>query len=222
MKNACLYTFFVFTTICCKNAIKPANAAREVKRVRVDSFPVNNLDQLVVKKPNLYLKASKEKNGEICLKYHYHMKGRDTYKECRFQYFDYSDVVFPDTCIGIINGSSFRQSNYYLVRDSILILPLIGMNNFLSIYIINLESQRVLANDIRTSLSLVWINEKTMNFLIADTPSYIDDTTYLYKVNKYKIEGTELPFVKEYSAHLSINRKDDLEANYKMARRFLN
>jgi len=219
MKTIYPYIILIFTTLSCKNTIKPAHAGIKVKPAPIDSFPANNLDQLEVKDSNLYLKASKDKNGVICLRYQFNLS--NTNKAFSFQYFDYSEVVFPDTSIGVIAGGSLRKSNYFLIRDSILILPLIGMNNFLSVYVLNLKSQQVLGDDMRTSLSLVWIDEKNSTFLIADTPSYIDDTTYLYNVNKYKIMGTKLSWVKSYSASLGVDLKDDLNANYKMVRRFL-
>ncbi|SHN16284.1 hypothetical protein [Chitinophaga sp. CF418] len=219
MKMIFLYVALTFTSLSCKSGGSSTSAEVEGKHEQVDSLQADSLDQLEAKDSSFYLKASKGKEGEICLKYR--LNHTNTYKYFCFKYFDYSDVVFPDTSVGIINDGSFRESSYYLVHDSILILPLIGMNNFLSVYILNLQSQEVLGSDIRTSFSLVWIDGKSSTFLTTDTPDYINDTTYLYKLNKYKIEGGAMSLIKRDTAHLNVNLKDDLKINYKIARRIL-
>ncbi|NLR62340.1 hypothetical protein HGH93_29885 [Chitinophaga polysaccharea] len=219
MKMIFLYIVLTFASLSCKSGKKPTNAEVGEKHEQFDSLQANNLDQLEAKDSSFYLKASKGKEGEICLRYRLNHTNAD--KDFCFKYFDYSDVVFPDTSVGVMNGSSFRESSYYLVHDSILILPLIGMNNFLSVYVLNLQSQQVLGSDIRTSFGLVWIDEKSSTFLTTDTPEYINDTTYLYKLNKYKIEGKELSLIKTDTAHLNIDLKDNLKANYRIARRLL-
>lgn len=219
MKMILLYIALAFASISCKSGRKPTNIEVEEKSKRFDSLPGNNLDELEAKDANFYLKASKGKEGEICLRYR--LNHTNGYKDFCFKYFDYSEVVFPDTSVWIINGNTFRESSYCLVHDSILILPLIGMNNFLSVYVLNLKSQQVLGNDIRTSFSLVWIDDKRSTFLTTDTPQYIDDTTYLYQLNKYKIEGRELLLVKRDTAHLGVDIKDDLKAKDRIARRLL-
>jgi len=208
-----------FASLSCKSGKSSVNVEVEGTHEQFDSLQPSSLDQIVTRDSKFYLKASKGKTGEICLKYR--LSYTNTYKDFCFKYFDYSDVVFPDTSVGLINGSLFRESSYFLVHDSILILPLIGMNNFLSVYVLNLQSQQVLGSDIRTSFGLVWIDEKSSTFLTTDTPEYINDTTYLYKLNEYKIEGNELSLIKTDTAHLNIDLKDDLMTNYRVARRFL-
>lgn len=214
-----LYIALTFNSFNCKSGKKTTNTEVAGTHEQFDSLPANNLDQLEAKDSSFYLKASKGKEGEICLRYR--LNHTNIYKEFCFKYFDYSDVVFPDTSVGIISGSSFRESSYYLMHDSILVLPLIGMNNFLSVYVLNLQSQQVLGGDIRTSFGLVWIDEKGSTFLTTDTPQYIDDTTYLYKINKYKIDEKELSLIKTDTAHLSIDLKEDLKANYRIVRQLL-
>lgn len=213
-----LYIVLVFTVLNCKNR-NPINEEVKEKHEQFDSLQANNLEGLEAQDSSFYLNASKGNEGEIRLRYR--LSYVNTVKDFCFKYFDYSDVVFPDTSVGIINGSSFRQSRYCVVHDSILILPLIGMNNFLSVYVLNLQSQQVIGSDIRTSLGLVWIDEKSSTFLTTDTPDYLNDTTYLYKVNKYKIEGKELSLLETDTAHLNIDLKDDLKANHRIARRLL-
>lgn len=219
MRKIILYIVLIFASVSCKSGKRTDSNEIEKKYERFDSLQASSLDQLETRNSSFYLIASKGKTGEICLKYR--LSHTNTYKDFCFNYFDYSDVVFPDTSVGVISGSSFRESNYYLVHDSILILPLIGMNNFLSVYVVNLRSQRVLGSDIRTFFSLVWVDEKSCNFLTTDTPEYINDTTYLYKFNKYKIAGNEVAIIKTDTVHLNIELKDDLKVNYRIARRFL-
>ncbi|SDF49190.1 hypothetical protein [Chitinophaga filiformis] len=219
MKMIVLYIVLTFASLSCKSGTKPANAEVDQEQKQGMISQADSPDQLEAKDSSFYLKASKEKDGEICLKYR--LNHTNAYKEFCFKYFDYSDVVFPDTSVGIISGDSFRQSSYYLVHDSILILPLIGMNNLLSVYVLNLQSQQVLNSDVRTSFSLVWIDEKSSTFLTTDTPDYINDTTFLYKLNKYKIAGGEMSLIKTDTAHLKVDLKDDVKINYRIARRLL-
>ncbi|PSL26358.1 hypothetical protein [Chitinophaga ginsengisoli] len=219
MKMIFLYIVLTFASLSCKSGTKPASAVIEGKQEQAETLQTVSPDQLEAKDSSFYLKASKGKDGEICLKYR--LSHTNDYKEFCFKYFDYSDVVFPDTSVGIISGASFRQSSYYLVHDSILILPLIGMNNFLSVYVLNLQSQQVLGSDIRTSFGLVWIDEKSSTFLTTDTPDYTNDTTYLYKLNKYKITGGEMSLVMTDTVHMKVDLKDDIKINYRIARRLL-
>lgn len=219
MRTLLLYVVLTFVTLSCRSGGNRAASEVGENRHKQDTLQAGSPDQLVAEDSSFYLKATKGKEGEICLKYR--LRHTNTFRNLCFKYFDYSDVVFPDTSVGVIYGDSFRESSYYLVRDSILILPLIGMNNFLSVYVLNLQSQEVLASDIRTSFSLVWVDENRSTFMTADTPDYINDTTYLYKLKKYKITGGEMSVVKTDTAQLKIDYKDDLKMNYRIARRVL-
>ncbi|RFS21185.1 hypothetical protein DVR12_17785 [Chitinophaga silvatica] len=179
----------------------------------------DSIEHFNVKDSILRLTATPQTDGEICLKYYLNHFASE--RDLCFKYFDYSDVIFPNISVGILNGHSFRKSNYGLIHDSILVLPLIGMNDFMSVYVLNLASQQILANDIRTSMELVWIDEKKSTFLLSDTPLYINDTTYLYKLKMYKITGSHLSIVRTDTIHMPIDVKDDLRVNYTIAQRIL-
>lgn len=187
------------------------------KAEQFDSSGKSVVDQLESRDSIFYLRASKGQSGEICLKYRLNHKG--SYRDFCFKYFDYSDAVFPDTSIGITNGRLHDKSNYVLLSDSILLLPVIGMNNSLSVYILNLQSQQVIGDDIRTSLDLVWVDKKSSTFIVADTRSYVNDTTYLYRLNKYKVNGNTLSIVKKDTAHLDVKLEDDFKAGYRVVKR---
>jgi hypothetical protein len=217
MKNILICIVLVFSSLTCKRGNKNVNQKFDSNKPLDSSFKI---DELEIKDSIFYLKASKDKNGEISLKYR--LKHTNIDRDMCFRYFDYSDVVFPDLSVGLIDSHSFKESRYYLVRDSILILPLIGMNNSLSVYILNLQSQQMIISDIRTSFNLLWVNERSSTFLVTDTPVYINDTIYLYKLNKYKLEENTVSLIKTDTVHLHIDLKDNLKINYLIARRILN
>ncbi|SHL81374.1 hypothetical protein SAMN05444266_10579 [Chitinophaga jiangningensis] len=216
MKMHYLLLVLVLAALSCKSDTSTAEK-KEVRKEQKGLLELTDLDQLEINDSSIYLKASKGNPGEICLQYRF--VNQIFFQNCCFKYFDYSNVVFPDTSIGIINESSFIVSNYFLFQDSILVLPLIGMNDCLSIYIINLRSKQVIVNDIRTAFSLVWMDKNSASFVITDTPRYINDSTLLYRLNKYSIHGAEVSIMKTDMSYLKYRLKDDLKTQYNIVRR---
>ncbi len=113
--------------------------------------------------------------GEIHLKYK--LNTDSGFKELSFNYPQFSDIIFPDTAIAIIQGNHVRKSNYYLFRDKKLLFPILGMN-FMITYVIDLEKNQMIDTyERRTYLPLVWVNSSNETFLVTDSPQYSEDQT---------------------------------------------
>lgn len=118
-----------------------------------------------------YLNIVKDTTGFLIVEYK--LKNVNFKKDTiRFRYFDYSDVIFPLKGVAVIKADTFKMYGYKLVKDSILFVPVLANNNSLSLNIIDLKNKNVITNDMRTSLTFVWIKEASdkIEFVISDTP----------------------------------------------------
>lgn len=171
---------------------------------------------------NIQLHLRKIPEG-ITLKYQLNHSNRE--QTMSFKYFDYSDIIFPISSIGVLmhdQMNGYVKSNLYLLGDSILVLPLIGMTNSLSIYMINLKDGQVIADDVRTSISLLWINEKEGTMLTSDNPEIInEDESYEYKFIKSKITSEGLKDQSTIVLICKTDLSDDINRQFEIAQNIL-
>lgn len=186
----------------------------ETKPVLVDTLTTP--DELLVNEPGLHLKASKKDSGELC--FHYQLADNDTMKTFYFKYLNYSDVVFPAAAIGLLNGTKLRIRNYLVVRDSLFILPVIGMQDGLSVFIYNLRSMEMIVYDMRTSFELLWLNEQNMTFFMAASPQQVNDSLYSYELKKYKLTANDVKEISRHKVGINIDRIHEQEVIYNIAK----
>jgi len=109
-----------------------------------------------------------------------------------FKYSNVSDVAFPTFSIGLIGNGHYVREKVYIYNNCFLILPVIGINNYLSFYLIDLNTGTLLTDDVRTSLELIWINnEKQPEIILADRSSS-NSTSYSYTFYVCSIVNNEI------------------------------
>jgi len=135
-----------------------------------------------------HLKIHKLENG-VTLVYRY--KTERKIRTLHIVHPLFSDVVFPELSVGVIEPGIYKERQFYIINDSLLILPLIGISNKLHIYVVNLLSEKVYEQDIRSAFSYVWINPSSLSFVTSNAPYYKDDTL-VYTLNLYTIRPSEI------------------------------
>jgi hypothetical protein len=217
------FVFFVVVSLyCCGGKQKetqdssPPNPS-EVKKVE-NSIPYLDSDTIFKKGLNSYLKIQKAEDDFLKLDYKLGVEEKE--HSFKLRYFNNSDVVFPEKGIGFLDSKNINLERCYIYNDSILILPILGVNNSLSIYVVDLKNENVLADDIRTSLSFLWIKKKKkLEFVMSDTPE-ISDSTYKYVLRKYELNKDKLKEIKLDSILLKYDLKSNLKREYKYIRKF--
>lgn len=183
-----------------------------------NSTPYLESDTIFKKELNSYLKI--QKTGDDFLKLNYKLKIEEKEHSFTVRYFNDSDIVFPEKGIGVLDSKKLKLERYYIYNDSILVLPILGVNNTLSTYVIDLKNENILADDVRTSLSLLWIRKKKkLEIIMSDTPE-ITDTTYKYVLHKYELDKNKLNEIKLDSILLKYDLKSSLKKEYKFIRKF--
>lgn len=160
-----------------------------------DSIPYADSDTIDYSGATYFLKIKKLENGFLELNYSLGKKsGPQSFK---MKYFDFSDVAFARNGVAVFDGKTTRYNKYYIVRDTILILPVNANDNSLSVNIIDLKNQKVLFDDLRTSLNSFWIYDTSgITCIMADSPEFMDPQ-YEYKLEEYKFTGSELIKLKQ-------------------------
>lgn len=128
-----------------------------------------------------------------------------------FQHNDFSEVVFPKKSVAILGDVDFTTQRFYVSEKLILVLPLIGVNNKLQIYFIDLRNKKIVNADIRTFFELVWINPQTQLMYTSNFPEYLD-STIIYKINEYSITTNGFEFKRNYTIETKNNIEDS--SNY--------
>jgi len=227
MRKLKFYFIILIINYGCNNDIKESNkiVPENIKKdTTKDVIPYFDTDRIDTSMFNIHLKAIKTVKG-ICI--NYRLKNEDKDRIIEFVVSHYSDIIFPNIAIGLIKPKSYSEYKYYISGDSILILPLIGVNNLLSIYVINLKTQNVLGSDMRTSFDLVWISSgKELTFLTSDTPTIIEDTIknkdiYKYVFEKTLITNEEIISIKRDSVLVNHDIKEDDNFQYRLAKKIL-
>lgn len=158
------------------------------------------------------LKISKEKT---LIKLTYKLSERNNFDSIKFQHTDFSEIIFPKKSIGLITKTGFIVQRFYLAKNKILILPLIGINNKLQIYYIDLKNGTIDDQDIRTSFELVWINEITQSIYTSNMPEYLD-STLRYKINEYTISSNGLHIERRFDIETKDNLEDSVYKQYEV------
>lgn len=167
-----------------------------------------------------YLVITKDSNGFITLEYK--LKKVNLKKDTlRFRYFDYNDNIFPINGVSIIESKKYKLYGYKILKDSILFLPVLANNNSLSLNIINLKNKEVITNDLRTSLTFVWLKERAdkIEFIVSYTPKVTDDGTlaekYKYVLIRYELKNDELNATKIDSIETNYDIKNNIKKEFK-------
>jgi hypothetical protein len=140
----------------------------------------------------------------------------------KLRYFDYDDNIFPLNGVGVINGKTFKLEKHTIINDSILFLPVIANNNSLSVNILNLKTKELLATDIRTFLSFVWINSsnKKIKFIVSDNPKIIDGNEnkemFEYHLKIYEIRNGELQYIRKEILNLTDEIGNNINEEFKI------
>ena len=168
-----------------------------------------------------YLTITKDTNGFLTLEYK--LKKVKLKKDTlRFRYFDYSDNIFPLNGVSVIKSKKFKLYDHTILKDSILFLPVLANNNSLSLNIINLKNKEVITNDLRTSLTFVWIKEQAdkIEFIISYTPKASDNgalaENYKYVFIKYELKNDELNVTKIDSIETNYDIKSNITKEFKL------
>jgi hypothetical protein len=214
-------TLILIVTACTNNNSnnKIRNGIKNDSGISVPKF--SNIDKIIDSTPNYYLVATKTATT-INLKYK--RKGSEKDSNISFPFSNYSEVVFPDTAIGLIQNKTYVKMKYYLFGDSLLILPLIGVNNLLSIYIINLKNGELIGDgeNNRTSLNLVWVYVKKgeVYFITSDTP--LEKGGFVkYVLITSKIKKDSLEEIRRNPILLKKNIDDNLQLEYQTILKYL-
>lgn len=171
-----------------------------------------------------YLNIVKDTGGFLIVEYK--LKNVNFKKDTiRIRYFDYYDVIFPLNGVSVIKADTFKLYGYKLVKDSILFVPVLANNNSLSLNIIDLKNKNVITNDIRTSLTFVWVKEGSdkIEFVISNTPEIEYEENgkekYKYVLSKYELKNNALSTTKIDSVEIDFNIKDDTKREFEIANR---
>ncbi|WP_212003701.1 hypothetical protein [Chitinophaga sp. HK235] len=217
MKNA-LYLLFLCLAVHCSTA--PAIKQQPLPPDSLAAIPVNDADQLVYSRNGVVLTAMMAGEDRIQLEY---KTRRDTASQrFSFPYLLYTGKAFPPQGIAILNDNAYSTASCYMIGDSILLLPLINhIPNGLSLYVINLHTRQILADDYRTGLPQVWINAQNNTFMIADSRQLYNDSSYVYPLYACAVKGNVVE--KNYSSNISFPLAADAEVakTTKVARKVL-
>ncbi|KOP36082.1 MULTISPECIES: hypothetical protein [unclassified Flavobacterium] len=92
----------------------------------------------------------------------------------------------------------------------------------MSLSIINLKNKEVITNDLRTSLTFVWVKEQAdkIEFIVSSTPKVSDDgisvEKYKYVLIKYELKNNELKETKIDSIETNFNIKTNIKKEFKL------
>lgn len=140
----------------------------------------------------------------------------------KFRYFNFDDNIFPINGVSVINGRKFKSEKYTIINDSILILPVLANNNSLSVNILNLKTKELIATDIRTSMSFVWVSNVNgkSKFIVSDNPkiNYNGENSVIFKYTMlmYEIKNGELQFVRKKTAELTEKISVNIDREFKL------
>ncbi|KAF2342576.1 hypothetical protein [Flavobacterium tistrianum] len=220
-KYKAIYFIILLSLYGCADRKKEVNSKKSnliIEKKVDDSASYFESDTIFKKEQDSYLKIGKV--DDDFLKLDYKLKKEEKSHSLKIRYFTDSDIIFPKNGIGILNNKKTSLERYSFLNDSILVLPILGVNNTLSTYIIDLKNEVVLDDDVRTSLSLVWIRKKEKSELIfSDTPQ-VTDSTYKYILRKYVFEKNKLNEIKVDSVLLKYNLTKNLKKEFKLIRKF--
>lgn len=196
-----------FLFFCCKN----------YKSDNVHSFQSKD-----IKKD--YLNIVKDTGGFLIVEYklkNVNFK-RDT---IRFRYFDYNDVIFPLNGVSVIKANTFKEYGYKVIKDSILFVPVLANNNSLSLNIVDLKNKNVITNDLRTSLTFIWVKELSdkIEFIISDTPKIEYEENgkekYKYVLSKYELKDDALRTTKKDSVEMDFDVRENIKSEFEIVNR---
>jgi hypothetical protein len=150
----------------------------------------------------------------------YQLKTEDSAKTISKKFINQYDVIFPELSIAIFKDtSSYRKQRLYVYADSILIMPLLGVNNYLQFYIINLRSGISYGDDIFSSLSMIWIKERNgLTIYRADTPVE-NDSVATYKINSFSIARNKISPERSKFIKLNAPMRYDEDKQFKIIKR---
>ncbi len=178
-------------------------------KVSVDSIPFEKEDILDTMTPKIHLKAKKIKSG-INLTYSFFNESAE--HSLNFGISHFSNWVFTHKALGLINRDSFKRVDILIVGDSLLFLPLIGVNDKLSLYVINIKTEKLLYSDIRTSFDLFWINERNLKIATANSQDFTDSKfKYIYYVSQLNEIGMNKRIKDSVTSIYPIDENIDLQ-----------
>ncbi len=194
-----LYTVafsLVVIAACSANRSKPTigkAVEKESASVNIANPTEDDAEDKIVTFTKTYSLAITKNTKTSRVNIQYRLNGMKEEKNVSFAYLNYSDQVFPDTAIALIENGAYKKMQYCLIGDSLLILPLIVHNNMLSTYIVNLKTGAIIGNDIRTSLYLIWVYLKNNNifFVSSDSPK-LNDTSVAYVLINCRIKNNRV------------------------------
>jgi hypothetical protein len=243
MKSIFIFISVSFILLCCSNNHYGKDNGNEMsdslgmiidgiqiqdqinKKDSIDQIILDKQERLVVHDSAIDLIVTKSETelvtiGQMCLKFR--LKGKLDYDEFCFRYPKFSDVIFPDTSVGILNNGKYRESNYYLFEDEKLLLPICGMN-FLLVYVLDLKNKQVLRElERRTYLQLVWVDEKSSKYLVTDSPQFRgDQTSVFYNVFVFNVKKNKIDLVGADRMTFKIEENQDRRLVYLNAKRIL-
>ena len=158
-------------------------------------------------------------DGGVNLIYKY--KNETKIRTVHIAHTDYSAIVFPELAVGVITGkNSFRSERFYIINDSLLVLPLIGISNRLHVYIVNLPFEKVCDPDIRTSFSYVWVKPGNAGFITSDSPVY-KDSTILYQLHEYQIKPDNISLSRVKNVEVKSEIDESLKEQFSFVKALL-
>lgn len=179
-------------------------------------------DTLDVHLPGLDLRGRKEPGEQVVLTYR--VQGGPE-KELTFRFPDYSAVVFPDRAITVLDDSAYHYKKLLFLGDSLLILPLIGIHNYITAVVINLRTGAVLASDNRSFFSTIWVRTRPRLRLLSSDMPYPDPDasreSYRYHLTEWTVEANEIRQTAEYRFSDTHWLHEGESLTYPIARRYL-
>jgi len=183
------------------------NPYESTERVAVAKPIVEQFDT-VIQHSSLTVKRIDDK---IYLKYK--KRGQNSVS-IKLPFYHNSELAFPSSSVvGFSKGATnLNLGRCFFYQDSVLVLPLLGVNNTLSSYIVNLQSGKIILDDVRTSFFWIWIDSGDGSLYLASTLNPHDDSLYKFTMKKAIIRHDSLLFVeqKEFAAPFSVT--EDLVA----------
>ena len=132
-----------------------------------------------------------------------------TPKTIKIQYTAPVDIIVPCNCLAVKkNNAEFSFTNYYVYKDSILLLPVMDLSNRINLFVININNGKLLycykpRESYMLSTYLTWFifNEKNGTIITSNSIDLEGKTVIHY----FKIYQSEIGYVK------SVNKVTNLE-----------
>lgn len=131
----------------------------------------------------------------------------------KIQYSAPVDIVVPCNCLAVKkNKTQFYYENYYVYKDSILLLPVMDLNNRINLFVVNINSGKLLytykpRESYMLSTYLTWFifNEKNGTIITSNSIDLEGKTM----IHIFKINQAEIGYVKSVDKKANLDIYDD-------------